>query len=113
MRKIDRLLSDWMLVQLEPERVKTAGGIIIPDTAQNQPVRVGRVLSVGPGRRYVNKFVPMPNDLIGTRVAFMIAASQTKQGKAIRSRLSLDEDHEIIRLGDVLAVVDEGVEVSK
>lgn len=102
-----------MLVELEPERERTRGGIIVPDTAKHEAVRVGRVLMMGPGRRYIDKFIPMPEDLIGERVAFMIAASQTKQGKAIRSRLCLAEDQEIIRLGDVLLVVAEGVEVSK
>lgn len=113
MPQLLRLLSDWMLVQLEREQEKSKGGIIIPDTARNEPVRVGRVLMVGPGRRYRDKFIPMPGDLIGQRVAFMIAASQTRQGQAVRTRLSLPEDQEIIRLGDVLLVVADGVEVSK
>jgi co-chaperonin GroES (HSP10) len=110
--RLRRLLSDWMLVELEPEKKMTAGGIIVPDTLE-EPVRVGRVLMTGPGRRYVDKFVPMPEDIVGQRVAFMIAASQTKQGKQLRTRLSLEDNEEIIRLGDVLVVVEEGVEVSR
>jgi co-chaperonin GroES (HSP10) len=110
--RLRRLLSDWMLVELEPEKKMTAGGIIVPDTLE-EPVRVGRVLMTGPGRRYVDKFVPVPEGIVGQRVAFMIAASQTKQGKQLRTRLSLEDNEEIIRLGDVLLIVEEGVEVSK
>jgi co-chaperonin GroES (HSP10) len=111
MVKIQRLLSDWMLVELEPERKVTKSGIVIPDTSP-APVRVAKVLMTGPGRRYTDKFVPMP-DLVGHKVAFMIAASQTKQGHAIRSTLCLDSNHEIIRLGDVLFETDEDVEISR
>ncbi len=109
MAQIRRLLSDWMLVEVEPEKKKTRGGIIIPDTT-NEPVRVGRVLMAGPGRQYVDKLVPMP-DIIGQRVAFMIAASQTKKGQAVRSQLALSPEQEIIRLGDVLFVVEGDAEI--
>lgn len=109
MARLARLLSDYILVQLEPEQEKTAGGII---KLGPEPVRTGHVLMVGPGRDYVDRFVPMP-DLIGKRIAFMIAASQTKKGQAVRRQLSLADDQEVIRLGDVLFEVDEGVRVSK
>jgi hypothetical protein len=52
-------------------------------------------------------------DLLGQRVAFMIAASQTRSGKAVRAQLCLSDDEELIRLGDVLFVVEEGVVVTK
>lgn len=100
-----------MLVELEPEKKVTKGGVIIPDTSP-APVRVAKVLMAGPGREYKDKFIPMP-DIIGHRVAFMIAASQTKQGREIRTSLSLDDNHEIIRLGDVLFEVDGDVEISR
>ena len=110
--RLVRLRSDWMLIELEPELKVTRGGLVKPDT-HAEPVRVGRVLMAGPGREYTDTFVPMPEDIVGQRVAFLIAASQTKQGQSIRSTLSLDDNHEIIRLGDVLLVVEEGVEVSR
>lgn len=112
MAQILRLLSDWLLVQVEPEKRKTQGGIIIPDTT-SEPVRIGRVVMAGPGRRYIDKLVPMPADIVGLRVAFMIAAAQTKQGKAVRSQLALNSELEIIRLGDVLFVVEGEVEITK
>lgn len=109
MRAVRKLLSDWMLVALEPEKKVTSTGIVILNP---EPIRTARVIQQGPGRRYMDKFVPMP-DLVGKRVAFMIAASQTTQGRQLRRTLELDEDLELIRLGDVLLEIDEGVEVSR
>jgi chaperonin GroES len=43
-------LSNRVLVKrLEEEMQKTAGGIIVPDTAKEKPQR-GKVVAVGPGR---------------------------------------------------------------
>lgn len=111
MRRLQRLLSDWMLVELEPERKMTSSGIVIPDSS-SAPIRTARVLKAGPGRRYLDKFVPMP-DLVGKRVAFMIAASQTKQGHQLRRTMELEDNLELIRLGDILLEIDEGVEVTR
>src|SRR4051812_36858999 len=44
-----RPLHDRVLVKKIPERETTRGGIIIPDTAKEKPIR-GEVLSVGQGR---------------------------------------------------------------
>lgn len=107
MRKILRLFSDWMLVELEPESRVSSGGILIPGTAWLEPIRLGKVVQAGPGRQYTDKVVPMPDNIIGKRMAFMIFASKTKQGLELRSRLQLDEDYEIIRLGDCLLEVDD------
>ncbi len=43
-------LSDRVLVKPDPEERKTAGGIIIPDNAQEKPQR-GTVVAVGPGKK--------------------------------------------------------------
>ena len=54
-----RPLHDRVLVQRVKEESKTAGGIIIPDTAKEKPSE-GKVVSVGPGTRDENgKFVPL------------------------------------------------------
>ena len=42
-------LSDRVLVVREAEEQKSAGGIIIPDTAKEKPQR-GEVIAVGPGK---------------------------------------------------------------
>ena len=45
-----RPLHDRVLVRPLEAEEKSAGGVIIPDTAQEKPVQ-GKVLSVGPGAR--------------------------------------------------------------
>jgi len=113
-REIKRLLSDYMLVRIDPIPEKTKGGIIRAGQLDRdkEPIRTGVVLMAGPGRRYTDKFMPMPANILGKRVAFMIAASQTKGGRDLRQTLQMDAEHEIIRLGDVLLEVDKDVEVS-
>ena len=43
-------LADRVLVEAAPAEEKTAGGIIIPDTAKEKPQR-GRVIAVGAGKK--------------------------------------------------------------
>ncbi len=43
-------LQDRVLVEPAPAEEKTAGGIIIPDTAKEKPVR-GKVVAVGAGKK--------------------------------------------------------------
>ena len=45
-----RPLHDRVLVRRVEQEMKTAGGIIIPDTAQEKPQR-GTVVAVGPGKK--------------------------------------------------------------
>jgi chaperonin GroES len=45
-----RPLHDRVLVERVESDEKTAGGIIIPDTAKEKPIR-GKVISVGPGAK--------------------------------------------------------------
>ena len=45
-----RPLHDRVLVRRSAEEERTAGGIIIPDTAKEKPME-GEVISVGPGAR--------------------------------------------------------------
>ena len=44
-----RPLQDWVLIEPSEAKNKTAGGLIIPDTAKEKPVQ-GKVLAVGKGR---------------------------------------------------------------
>ena len=43
-------LADRVLVEAAPAEEKTAGGIIIPDTAKEKPQR-GKVIAVGNGKK--------------------------------------------------------------
>jgi len=64
-----RPLHDRVVVSRVEEDAKTAGGIIIPDTAKEKPMQ-GDVVAVGPGARdEAGKVVPL--DLkAGDRVLF-------------------------------------------
>ena len=44
-----RPLNDRVLVSREEEQQKSAGGIIIPDTAKEKPQR-GKIVAAGPGK---------------------------------------------------------------
>ena len=43
-------LGDRVLIEPVPVEEKTAGGIIIPDSAKEKPLK-GKVLAVGPGKK--------------------------------------------------------------
>ncbi len=54
-----RPLHDRVLVKRIDDDEKTAGGIIIPDTAKEKPME-GKVMAVGPGARdEAGKLVPL------------------------------------------------------
>ena len=54
-----RPLHDRVVVRRVEEESKTAGGIIIPDTAQEKPMQ-GKIVAVGPGARdEAGKIVPL------------------------------------------------------
>jgi len=92
-----RPLHDRILVQRLDEEQKTAGGIIIPDTAKEKP-QEAKVIAVGPGKRD-DKGQLVPMDVKpGDRVLF---------GKYSGSEVKLDgEERLIIREDDVLAILE-------
>ena len=51
-------LNNYVLMERVAEDVKTAGGIIIPDTAKEKPV-MGRVVATGDGELQNGNRVPM------------------------------------------------------
>ncbi len=54
-----RPLGDRLVIRRLEAEEKTAGGIIIPDTAKDKP-QEGEVLAVGPGARDENgKYIPL------------------------------------------------------
>ena len=54
-----RPLHDRVVVRRVEEETKTAGGIIIPDTAKEKPMQ-GEVIAVGPGARTEDgKLIPL------------------------------------------------------
>ena len=64
-----RPLQDRVLVQPIEAETKSAGGIIIPDTAQEKP-QEGKVIAVGPGRRNEDGKLMPPDVKKGDRVLY-------------------------------------------
>jgi chaperonin GroES len=92
-----RPLQDRVLIRrVEPE-TKSAGGILIPDTAQEKPTE-GEVVAIGPGVRDEHgKLYPL-NVKAGDRVLF---------GKWSGTEVKLDgEDLMMIKESDIMGVFD-------
>jgi chaperonin GroES len=90
-------LNDRILVKRIDEEQRSAGGIIIPDTAKEKPLE-GRVVAVGPGRWEKGERRPLDvkaND----RVLF---------GKYGGTEIKIDGDeHLILREDEVLAIFED------
>ena len=92
-----RPLHDRVLVKRLDSDTKSAGGIIIPDTAQEKPME-GKVVSVGSGARGEDGKVQKLDVKKGDRILF---------GKYTGDEIKLDGvEHIILREEDVLAVVE-------
>ncbi len=103
-----RPLHDFILIELEPPR-KKVGSIIIPDP-ERAPLRIGKVLRTGPGRRHPNSNVFRRVTVEkGERVVFFMATTQVGGAKEIAYHLP--ENQRLIRETDVLFVTQKGVEV--
>ncbi|WP_422362582.1 co-chaperone GroES [Pyruvatibacter mobilis] len=92
-----RPLHDRVVVRRLEEDAKTAGGIIIPDTAKEKPSE-GEVVSVGPGARDDSGKVVALDVKAGDRVLF---------GKWSGTEVKIDgEDLLIMKESDILGVID-------
>jgi chaperonin GroES len=91
-----RPLHDRVVVQRIEEDQKTAGGIIIPDTAAEKP-QTGKVIAVGPGARDDDgKIVPL-DVKDGDKVLF---------GKWSGTEVKLDgDDLLIMKESDIMGVL--------
>ena len=91
-----RPLHDRVLVRRIEAEEKTAGGIIIPDTAKEKP-QEGEVVSVGPGARDDSGKVNALELKAGDRILF---------GKWSGTEVKIDgEDLIIMKESDVLGVL--------
>jgi chaperonin GroES len=71
-----RPLQDRVVVRRTEEEHKTAGGIVLPDSATEKPAQ-GKVLAVGPGRPLDNGEVRPVDVKVGDVVVFGKYASNT------------------------------------
>ena len=92
-----RPLQDRVIVKRIEEEEKTAGGIIIPDTAKEKP-QEGKVVAVGKGKANEDGKVTPLDVKVKDRVLF---------GKYAGSEINLDgEEHIIMREDDILGIVE-------
>lgn len=84
-------LADRVLVEPAVAEEKTAGGIIIPDTAKEKPQK-GKVVAVGPGKK---------DEPMTVKVGDMVL-----YGKYAGTEISdNDNDYLIMRESDIVAIV--------
>ncbi len=93
-----RPLNDRVVVKRLEEETKTAGGIIIPDTAKEKPIQ-GEVMAVGNGK-VMEDGTRRPLDVkAGDRVLF---------GKYAGTDIKVEgEELLIMREDDILAIVEQ------
>jgi chaperonin GroES len=92
-----RPLGDRVVVKRVQEDVKTAGGIIIPDTAQEKP-QEGEVVAVGPGARDEKGERIAPEVKVGDRILF---------GKWSGTEVKVDgQDLLIMKESDIMGVLE-------
>jgi chaperonin GroES len=91
-----RPLHDRVVIQRVDSEAKTAGGIIIPDTAQEKPME-GKVIAVGPGARGEDGKIHPLDVKKGDRVLF---------GKWSGTEVKLDgEELIIMKESDLMGVI--------
>ena len=99
-----RPLHDRVVVRRIEAEEKTAGGIIIPDTAKEKP-QEGEVIAVGPGARDENGKVNPLDVQVGDRILF---------GKWSGTEVRIDgEDLLIMKESDIMGVVEKTGSVTR
>lgn len=85
-------INDRVVVEPAPAEEKTAGGIIIPDTAKEKPQR-GKVVAVGPGKDDKKMTVKTGDTVLYGKYSGQELAYQGK-------------DYLIMREDDILVILD-------
>ena len=93
-----RPLHDRVLIRRVEAEEKSAGGIIIPDTAKEKPTE-GEVIAVGPGARGEDGKIQPLDVKAGDRILF---------GKWSGTEVKLDgEDLIIMKESDIMGILDQ------
>ena len=95
-----RPLHDRVVIERVDAEAKTAGGVIIPDTAKEKPQQ-GTVIAVGPGGRDENgKLIPI-DVKVGDRILF---------GKWSGTEVKIDGvEYLIMKESDIMGVIEQTV----
>lgn len=89
-------LHDRIIVKRAVEEEKSKGGIVIPDTAKEKPVR-GSILAVGPGKRLESGEIQPLSVKVGDEILF---------GKYAGTEVKLEsEEYIVMREDDVMAIM--------
>ena len=92
-----RPLHDRVIVKREDEERKSPGGIVIPDTAAEKPIR-GKVVAVGKGKILEDGKVRPLDVKVGDKILF---------GKYGGNEVKVDgEELLVLREEDVMAVIE-------
>ena len=93
-----RPLHDRVVVERLDQSEKTAGGIIIPDSAQEKPME-GRIVAAGPGAKAEDGSVSPLDVKVGDRVLF---------GKWSGTEVKIDgEELLIMKESDIMGIIEE------
>jgi len=90
-------LGDRVVVEREESEERTAGGIVLPDSAKDKPAR-GTIVSIGSGRLLDDGTRSKMQVKVGDRVLFTSYAGET-------FRVG-DDELLLMREDDILAVID-------
>lgn len=94
-----RPLRDRIIVERVEEETKTAGGLIIPDTAKKEKPQRGQVIAVGNGKRTEDGKVLKLDVKVGDQVLF---------GKYSGNEIKIDgKEYLMMREDDILGVIEE------
>ena len=91
-----RPLHDRVVVEALDAEVKTSGGVIIPDTAQEKPME-GKIIAVGPGARGDDGKLIKPDVKAGDRILY---------GKWSGTEVKIDgTDLLIMKESDIMGII--------
>ena len=91
-----RPLHDRVVIEPLEQEEKTAGGIIVPDTAQEKPMQ-GKVVAVGPGARGEDGALQPPDVKKGDTILY---------GKYSGTEVKIDgEERLIMRESDIMGIL--------
>lgn len=91
-----RPLGDNVVIKVKEEEVKTAGGIVLPGSAQEKPQQ-GTVIAVGSGEVIDGKRVPLDVKEGDVVIYSKYAGNEIKMG---------EEEYLILKQHDILAIVE-------